>query len=416
MLIKLFYFWFALLPFSWIIAHFSNFTALDKLLAPVLLLLGLIGLFRGNSERMKRVIFFLILLYLLLFFKHLSFTGLGAEYINLMWVDAVKFGYFAIPLLCIKNLNHFRRTSWLVVLIGIAGCISAFLVAMDLLTLPKERFEISRIGVESIQKSIGIFPSYGDLAQFMAYTVLWCIVLPGTHLTKSTKYKLLRWVVAISFVLGLIGLQSRNVLISVLFGLVLLWLLKYIHKKSPSKRTTAITLFSILGFFAAGLTLVFSSNLIQGLSSIGGGLAAQTADARLGQYAMGWDIISNSPLMGASSEFLKLSGFSFDHIHNMWIRLASHGGILTAMVLAALLIRIFILVRAMAYVDQKVPEVMVVTSYFGVMLLSTLFYPGMGELYWALLGTATALTCFAPYKPPGRKKQSYRHFDAQKKV
>lgn len=399
---SLFYFWLLLTPFSWVISYYSGVIALDKILAPLLLALSFYTNRNSESVRTTKIVIYVLLILGLISIKHISFVFSPDIFLPLFWDDLIKAGYFVIPLLYISDLKTFHQTGWVVTFIAIIGLLSTFFVAIGLLDLPLQRFEVTRIGVESLQKSIGIFPSYGDLAQFVSFAIMWVSLVPGVRNVKARKWSAMRFIMLVTFVLGIIGAQSRNVLISGILTLCIYWLLQRLARSRADARAIASTLVGIFGVMALSLVLFFSTYVVDGLSNIGGGLAQSTASVRLDQYAYGWEVISNSPLLGASVEEYRATGGSVNYIHNMWIKLAAIGGIFSALLLVMLLTRIFTLIRKTAYVPVKRKEAMVATSYFGVLLFSTLFYGAMNEMFWVLLGVVTSLTCFKPYGPPRR--------------
>ncbi len=381
---------------------YSGVIGLDKILAPMLLVLSLYLNRTMETARLNRIAVYVLIAFALIFVKNISFLFDTAVLRELIWTDLIRAGYFIVPLLYISDMKSFHRAAWLITAVAIIGLVSAFLVAIGVLTLPVDRFEISRIGVEGIRKSIGIFTAYGDLAQFAAFAIVWVILVPGVRNSKSRKWVFLRFAMLIVFVLGLIGAQSRNVLMSGMLALVIYWLLKKLVRSGADTRIMASMLVGIVSVTILSFTIFFSTSVVDGLSNVGGGLAKSTAAARLDQYAVGWDVIKSSPLLGISAEeYIATRGY-VNHIHNMWIRIAAIGGIFSALILATLLVRIFRLLRQSAYVSGKQKETVVVTCYFGVMLFSSLFYGGMTELFWVLLGVATSLTCIKPYGLPNR--------------
>lgn len=394
---KLFVLWLLLLPISWVVASHISIVAPDKMLAPLLIVLGVASVFRAPPERTARVVVFGALIVLLLLVKQLSFMGSGSIYWVLIWDDMVKFGYFMVPVLCIRDLSQFHKTSWVVTLIAIAGCISAFLVSIGLLTLPVERFEESRLGVESLRKAIGLFPSYGDLAQYLAFAVLWVIVSPGRQRSSDKKIKVMRYLVAVSVVVGLLGTQSRNVLLSLLVALAVLWMYTRLERAGVRVKTGLIL--GLTGVFIVfmGVIAVFASDIVNALSGLGGQYAQNTAMARLDQYALAWKIISASPLLGADLTTYQQLGTFIEGIHNMWLRLTAHGGLLSVLVMAVLLVRVFYGVRDASRVPEKATYAKVATGYLAALVVAVEFYVGMGEMFWVLLGIVASLSCIPPF-------------------
>lgn len=389
---KIFLAWLFSIPFSWVIATYAGTLAPDKALAPALLLAGLAFTHRSSAARLIRIGAYVGFATLFLLVKHISFIGSNEVFFSLLWTDAIRLGYFLIPILFITDIGSFRRASWVVVGMAVLGCISVLLVSMGLMTLPLERFEGSRIGIEGLQKAIGFFPSYGDLAQYISYALLWVIVSKDIYSRHENITRISRWIVFVSALAGLAGAQSRNMLLSMIVSLFALYLLRRINKARLDKTAVYVSL-GAAAIMGIALLASFSTALVDFLAGMGGDYARNTANARLGQYSFGWSVITKSPLLGVTLEDYLTSGYLIDHIHNMWIRLAAHGGLLTVFVFLAFLSFSFLAVRARAAEKALTNEVMVVTGYFCALALSTMFYGGMAEIFWVLFGVATAVSC-----------------------
>lgn len=370
------------------------------MLAPLLALLGGLAMFRAPSVRMTQVSIYAALVVILLLVKHISFFGTGSLYSSLLWDDLVKLGYFMVPILCIRSMDQFQKVGWVVCLIAVAGCLSAFLVSVGLLTLPLARFEASRLGVDELRKAIGLFPSYGDLAQYLSFAVLWVILAPGVKNKRNKLLRRMRYLVAIAVVLGLLSTQSRNVLLSLIVAISVLWVLVRAERAGARSKEAIM-----LGLVAGGVVLigvlgVFAADIIGGLSGLGGEYARNTAEARLKQYAIAWEIISASPLFGADLDVYQKFGPYIEGIHNVWLRLAAHGGLLSVLVLLLLLGRIYYDTRKAARISVKAEHAKIVIGYLAALLVAVEFYVGMGEMFWALLGIAASLSCIEPFRSP----------------
>ena len=391
MTLRIYYIWLLLLPYSWIIAHYTGVIALDKMLAPLLLIVGLPALLQAPPARRSAVLQVLIFLFVFMLLKNVSFLADMNLWLDLMWVDAIKIGYFAVPILYITSMQRFRVSGWIIVISAAAGLITVFMVALGWLVLPLQRFEITRIGVETLQKSIGIFPSYGDLAQYVSFTIGFIALTPGVKNPKASIWRLLRLGFVAIFFIGLIGAQSRNLLMSALISAASLYFLARIARLPLQRRQLTLVFVFIFGLFGLAFGVFFIGFIIDILSGIGGGLAQDTASARLAQFDYGWQLISSSPLWGINAADYAANPSSVDTIHNLWIKLTAKSGIFTTLLFLIILWRIFSrLLVTMDYQDRAL-DARVVITYFFVMVFSTLFYPAMGEAYWALLGVASAL-------------------------
>jgi len=186
----LFTLWFILLPFTIITLLYFGITAIDKLLAPVLILIWFLLYAFGKYSLNQNKIGILLLALMFFLFRNLSFMDNTSVFISAIQKDAMFFGYFALPILYINNLNKVKTAYKLISINAIVGCVSAFLVAIGLLSLPYERFSESRIGLD-IQKAIGLFTSYGDLAQYAACFIVMATFAPSTLISGKSKKKLL---------------------------------------------------------------------------------------------------------------------------------------------------------------------------------------------------------------------------------
>jgi len=392
---KLFILWLLLLVFGHQLTAYTGVASPDKLITPFLILMGLIALFQSPESRMKRAIPLMLLVFLLLLIKNLSFMGLNDVYSSLMSQDLVNFGYFFVPFLCITNMHIFRRTGWLIVVIAIIGCVSPFLVSIGLISLPIGWFEDSRIG--GLLKTKGLFLSNGDLVQYITFAAAWVILAPGIINKKSKSLRFIRIVLFTSIILGLLGTQSRNVLLSLFVGLFVLWWLIKSGVFTSGQKTIVIFGFSFGFMILLVITAIFSAESYDTLVAAGGESAKRTAETRLSQYSVAWDIITTYPLLGADLETYITKGHLIGYIHNIWFRMLAHGGIITALVLLLLLVRTFSGIRSAARISEKSDEAMVVTAYFASMFVALLFYVALGLMFWSLLGVAAALICIEPF-------------------
>jgi len=336
-----------------------------------------------------------------LFFSNLSL----ASNTLLLWPQvgamAVNMGYFLIPLLFIRDVNFLKTTFGIVIIITLIGCLSAFFVSTGLLTLPYERFEDSRLGVESLRKSIGLLGSYGNMAQLCAYTVLLTMVLPKKEYLFGYGAKKVKTLIIFSILLGIIGTQSRNIILGIFVAMIALYFVRLVSTKSGSQRSMmVISLFS--GFIVSGVIIGISLPYIYDfISSLGGSGAKTTAEGRLSQYEVAFEVFRESPFLGLdASEYLR-KGYLIDHVHSLWIGLAARGGILT------LLVFIFWLYWSLkgAYKaleeQEKTRYSMIVIAYFATLFVAVSFYPAHRVyLFWLMFGIASSLSCI-----PGRSSK-----------
>lgn len=393
---QLFFLWLALLPFGYQLSAYTGFTEPDKLIAPALLLIGFFSSIQSPLWRLNRLIFFTVISAALIVIKNLSFLGSSELFEKLMWDDMVKIGYFVIPILCIDSIATFRKSAWIVVFIAIVGCMSAFMVSIGLIRLPVGIPEEFRLGIQWLPKAKGLFLSTGNLVQYVTFASAWAILAPGITQARQPRVRAARWILAAAVVMGLLGTQSRNLALALLVGLAVLWSIRKVEPLSGERRALFAIGITAVVIPIIGIILAFPSEVIDVLAGLGGESARNAATSRLHQYAVAWEVIGNHPLLGADPETYRNLGPTLDHIHNTWLLLLAHGGMVSAIIFFLLMARSFLGVRKLSHAAEMTKEAAVVTAYFASMLVSIMFYVGMDKMFWALFGIATAITCIEP--------------------
>jgi O-antigen ligase len=394
--------WFLILPFTVISSIYLDIIAVDKLMAPALIMLWIFLAITGKSTLDMKKIGFTLLAFVFFFVRNLSKLDTTALYTTRLWGDAILFGYFCLPILYIDSLPKIRAAAKLISINATVGCVSALLVAIGLLTLPYERFSAARFGLE-IQKSIGVFSSYGDLAQFSAYFLLLAVFIPASLRigNRQGEGKLLAVLASVVILMGLIGNQSRSMLLSLLVATLMAVMFHY-RSKTGVNKFLFNSLFVVIGTSAMAIAAVVITRIIWFLENLGGAGAAGTAQARLEQYGFAFQIINQFPILGADSAYYLQFGEVIDGIHNMWLSQLALGGMAGALLLFWLLLRLF---RASLKLLDR-PETrqygVVTIGYLFAVLVSTLFYPGDTALFWALLGMNTAIVTTARSSIPTR--------------
>jgi O-antigen ligase len=384
--------WFLALPFTVISSISLGMTAIDKLMAPLLIVfwfgLLMIGRYRFDNKKLS----FIFLAFAFFLVRNVSKIDDSTLYASLLWEDIILFGYFSLPILYIENLSNIRTASKVISINAIVGCVSAFLVAFGLLTLPYERFSQSRIGFLDIQKSIGLFSSYGDLAQFSAYFLLLALFVPTSLTFGNKKYagKLPGIFAMVVVILGLISNQSRSFLLSLIAAIFMALIFRYRSYKPANKMLFNMLLLATGISFAAIIAYLFA-DLVSVLSSLGGAQAQGTAMSRLEQYQYAYGLIKEYPLFGVDAAYYSKHAENIHGIHNMWLGQLARGGIASVGVLGGLL---FMMFRAsLKLLDNPLGKQhgIAAIGYMFAVLVSTLFYPAGSSLFWALLGMNTAI-------------------------
>ena len=379
--------WFLLLPLTVISSTYLGM-AIDKKMAPLLILSWAALYLMGKANLDQRKISLLLIAFSFFFIRNLSFINNSTVLIEMLWEDVIRFGYFAIPILFLNNNQKVKTATKMISFNAMIGCVTAFLVAFGMLTLPYERFSQSRIGFEDIQKSIGLFSSYGDLAQHAAFFMVVALVIPSNFFTS--KKNLVRLIVVTIVIMGLIGTQSRSYLLSLIAAPIMCAIFYY-----RSQKTTNKTLNSILLTFAAIIIVVVIAymfrNIVSVLSNMGGSQASATAEGRLGQYQLAFSLIKEFPILGVDSEFYLKNGYIGHFVHNMWLGQLVRGGFVSAIVLLILLLTIFKRTVTLLSDNTTQPYALISLGYMAALFISTLFYPADSMLFWALLGMNAAI-------------------------
>ena len=156
-----------------------------------------------------------------------------------------------------------RFTCAVLIVVALVGCISAFLVSIGILQLPVERFSPSRIDLIDLPKSIGLFSAYGDMALLISYTMLLTISLPKEDYLFGFGSKKMRALVIFLIMLGLLGCQSRNIVLTLMTAIVCYKILKAIQKRSARSRAIApgLLLFPII-VLSLTLSIIYSENIV----------------------------------------------------------------------------------------------------------------------------------------------------------
>lgn len=383
--------WFLMLPFTVIFSIYLGTISLDKQLAPMLILLGifllLIGKYKINKEK-----FFIILAALCFFLiRNISFATDLSLFSTVLWEDAIRFGYFCLPILFIDNLKRVKVASKLISINAVVGCVSGFLVALGLLALPYERFAQSRIGYVDIERATGLFSSYGDLAQHASYFLLLSLYVPKDFSLwgKNINNKLLKLSAFAIVIMGLIGCQSRSYLLSVIVALVTGKLFNY-----RCKKTTNTTLFNILfvvtSICSISIIAYGFNNLVSFLANLGGSQAHGTAMGRLNQYQYAFSLIKENLVFGVNASYFLEYDTNIHGIHNMWLGQLVRGGFVGIFALLGLFYMILRVSLSMLNSPKTQQYGIVTLGYMFTVFVSTLFYPADGSLFWALLGMNVA--------------------------
>ncbi|MFT6043761.1 MAG: hypothetical protein ACI8TV_001181 [Porticoccaceae bacterium] len=294
--------------------------------------------------------------------------------------------YFLVPMLYIRDQKSYRITkSVLMIMASLAG-ISALLAALGIVEFEVERFAESRIGVDWLPKSIGLYSAYGDVAILFSFTVLMLV----SHNKQQIRFWLGSLPAKLSIITcllaGFAGAQSRNMLLSVLVSYLVFRVFKKIEKAPRSRRNVLIMLYGLGGTMAASLLLFLGSFISQMISGLGGEKAQHTADQRVESYDKAIELVWDSAFMGVDSVAYTRWGEMIEHLHNMWLSLLTLGGAFALFAVAGLMF--YAAKGALGARAQSANPIdkSIILGVLAAMFIATQFYPGLTDTFWLMLG------------------------------
>ncbi len=216
MLRGLFLFW--LLSFPLYLFDVLGSLSMDNLLTPLLLFLSPLCLFGDRSESRSHLATILVVTGLLFASQTVRFMGDSEIFKQRSWELFKLYSYFLLPILYVRDYSFLKKVNLAMVVITLAGALSAFLVAAGALNLHITRFEDSRLGIAGIPKSIGFFTNYGDIAILFSYTLMLVLFTPRAVWPSLFSSKMARFAILACLLLGLVGNQSRNVVLSLVLA------------------------------------------------------------------------------------------------------------------------------------------------------------------------------------------------------
>lgn len=397
---KLFLLWIFLLPFHGI--PIVGSLALDSMLAPLVILLSLVSRYPSAIDgyqyigrvRNLRVICFYIIVYVSCFIPSIFQSD------ELLWVRAwdllISIGYFILPILYIRDIVFLRKVNSLIIMLTIIGCVSVFLVSVGVLELSYTRFEDSRIGLSWLPKSVGLFSNYGDLALLIAYTLLLTFWVEKDKYFFGYGSKKVKTIILLIMLAGLLGSQSRNVLLTSLVAIAAYYLVVKMYTSGRSRNSYGGIVLLFFIFISTIIAIVFWGSIVAWISSLGGQNAAQTANTRLDTYVVAWNLLKASPLFGLDYKTYIANAALIDGLHNMWLGLALHGGMIV--VLAFILMYINIFFKTVWRISHSVigNEAAISAAFLISILVAVSFYVAdRSVVFWFLLGLASSVHCLS---------------------
>ncbi|MEZ5541457.1 MAG: O-antigen ligase family protein [Pseudomonadota bacterium] len=387
-LFLLFSIWVLSLPFHRfsIVATYS----IDNLLAPFLFLAAVfLPRLRDRVVAIHRIraLLFVVVVYLMHGVSQIiPVLGVPDVFWHEAWAVLRNGFYFLVPALYIRDLWSFRVMKRLLVVITVLGAVSVFLVAIGVVHLEVERFAESRIGVDWLPKSVGLFSNYGDLSILYGFVA----VLLVSHNRGELGFglgtpigKVALWSVLL---LGLVGAQSRNMLFGTLLAIGVYWVWRRLQDIRGPQRVAFIGVFLAVIIALPGMVAVFGGALVEGVSTLGGAKAEHTATGRLESYAQAISLIARYPFGVSYQEYAVWGGLIY-HVHNMWLKLLLNGGIISMFAVLALFWTAYRGGSRPARPPLLPVEPALVVASTAAVFIAVEFYPGLSDMMWVMLGT-----------------------------
>ena len=296
----------------------------------------------------------------------------------------------------IRSSYTFRQMKGLLILLAAIAAISALLAALGWIHLPADRFESSRIGLEFIPKAIGLFSNYGDVAMLYAVTAVLLVSQPRAALPWGLGHPFAKLTIWLVLLLGLVGNQSRNVLITTLAALLVYLGIRTLEREQhPRNRLLLLSAAVAGGLVLLGLVVLLGQTMVDEVSHLGGIGAANTARARLNSYQQAVQLIAREPWLGITLDTYRSWGSLADGIHNMWLKIMLNGGFVS---LTAMLALLWGALRGLFNTGRKVSvefhrDRAVIASLLFSLVLASQFYPGLSMMWWILLGVVMSFGC-----------------------
>lgn len=298
--------------------------------------------------------------------------------------------YFVVPALFIRDRWSFNAAKSMLIIVAMIGGTSALLDSLGIIHLTVQRYENSRIGVEWLPKAIGFFSAYGDVAILYGFATVVVISHERKELLFGLGTRLGKALFWLSMFAGILGSQSRNMIIATGFAVTSYLVLGKLSKAHGSARAAVLGAATVLFLTLVAVFIILGGDVAHILSRWGGKGAYETAHWRLETYQQALQLIGQHPVMGLSTDLMNTWGALADHLHNMWLRVMLQGGILRLLPLLAI---IWLAakggVRALNDESAARDAKLVVCTVIA-MCIATEFYGGLTHVVWLMIGVLTS--------------------------
>ncbi|MES9858159.1 MAG: O-antigen ligase family protein [Sedimenticola sp.] len=316
-------------------------------------------------------------------------------------------GYFFLPVFFISNIKILKNSLSVLVMGAIIGSVTVAMAAFGVVEFTVARYETSRVGVDWLPKSVGLISNYGDMAILTALFFLTMFVSKKYYYYFFLKNIPIKIVVSSVILLGIVSAQSRNVVLSSLIGIFILFFLgrkdfSVINKEKIIMQT--LTMF-VLALPVVVLAMLFSAEIISFIGNIGGKIASANVDVRLSSYEQGWKLFLKHPIFGIGAEGYIKNRFLIEQIHNIWFGILLKGGLLSLTFFLLILFNAFGGIARHLCAPGQGPEGKVLFALLFAILSASLYYPGHNSLlFWTVLGVITSLSCIPVEKTADKEK------------
>ncbi len=391
----IFYMWIMSLPFY----QFSiiGTLSLDNVLGPLLLLAWFVGrpkLDPGTINQQPKVIALSGFILALYFFSHVLTLVISGNVIwKTIYILVSDLTYFFVPLLYIRNIKVQENTQNFIVLITLIGATSAFLSAIGVINLEGIRYSTSRVAIEGLDltRTVGLFSVYGDMAMLSSFAIMMAITAGRDKLLFIKRTNIL--VVAVLFVilLGLLGAQSRNMVLTILISVVIFVVITKLSKKGVTWIPKFYTTIMIGGIGIVIILTALWQPIFNMVSGWGGEQAAGTAFGRLEQYKFALNLVGDNPFVGVDSQIYEKYADLISGIHNMWLKELVQGGVFAVLALVWLIVYCLRNASKCLYQNRDDSTAKIKIAMMFAVLVSTQFNPSGTSIFWFVLGYSVAI-------------------------
>ncbi len=401
----LFFIWVLSMPFYQfsVVGSFS----VDNLLAPVLLLAWLAQITIGGGSvatYQANNIVKSIIVAVFYFSAHIiGLIGTQDAIWHSAYTAATSMLYFILPILFIRSIDDLNSFKNAIIVIAIIASISGLLSALGIIELEFARQAESRIGVAELQKSIGVFSSYGDVGILLSLALL--VVIARYENISRIRSCLMIALLVIVCLIAIISMQSRNIVLTIIAAVVSYGLIGRLVRISNGWNYILYALIIIAATISVMAVTLFYEPLLKLVQSIGGTKeAAGTVAHRLEQYGVMWDLVKNRVWVGIEPHVYERYMDKISLTHNIWLKELVQGGVITVVAMLTIFWRALIIQVDNYRRGCMSDDALVFLSSVLGMLVATQFYPGGTLIFWCILGACSAMP-FKAKKVPVKKQK-----------